>query len=258
MGGKARLAAKLLPLFPEHTTYVEPFCGAANLLFAKPRSQVEVLNDLDDELVNLLRTIKTKTKPLIRTAAAIPYSRVWYERLQQEQKAGGLKGSHVQRAAKFWFLIRASFFGHPEKGWRFAITTREGGSRFDNGLHELEAVAERLHGVYIDHLDFRRCIKNWDSPATFFSVDPPYYGATAYRRCVKAFTVKDHEDLAKILAKVEGKWLLTYNDHPRVRELYAGHKFKHLSNPMNTNIMAMGQTRPRQRQLVISNYDTKR
>jgi DNA adenine methylase len=256
MGGKARLTVRLLPLLPEHSTYVEPFCGAANLLFAKAPSKVEALNDLDEELVNLLRTIKTRPKPLIRTAAAIPYSRLWYERLQRELKIG-LRGSKVQRAAKFWFLIRASFFGHPEKGWRFAVHTREG-ARLENGLHQLEAVATRLHGVYIDHLDFRRCIKNWDSPTTFFYVDPPYYGAVAYRRGVKPFTPKDHEDLASMLEQVNGKWLLTYNDIPEVRALYPGHKFKHMATAMNTDKMAVGQTRRQLRQLVICNYEVKR
>jgi DNA adenine methylase len=256
MGGKARLTRRLLPLLPEHTTYVEPFCGAANLLFAKPPSEVEALNDLDEELVNLLRTIKTRPKLLIRTAAAIPYSRFWYERLQRELKSG-LEGSKVQRAAKFWFLIRASFFGHPEKGWRFAVHTREG-ERLENGLHALEAVATRLHGVYIDDLDFRRCIKNWDSPTTLFYADPPYYGAVAYRRGVKAFTPKDHEDLADLLRHVEGKWLLTYNDHPKVRELYAGFPMMRMSTSLNTDKVALGETKRRLHQLVISNYETKR
>jgi DNA adenine methylase len=257
MGGKSRLASRLLRLLPEHKTYVEPFCGAANLLFAKPRSEVEVLNDLDDELVNLLRTIKTQPKVLIRTAGAIPFSRYWYERLQREQKATGLRGSKIQRAAKFWFLIRSGFFGHPEKGWRFAVHTREG-ARLENGLHQLEAVATRLQGVYIDHLDFRRCLKNWDSPTTLFYVDPPYYGATAYRRDVAAFTPQDHADLARILERVEGKWLLTYNAVPEVRELYPGHRFKHMSTSMNTDKMAVGQKRRQLRQLVIRNYEMKR
>jgi len=33
IGGKRRLAKHLLPLFPVHSCYVEPFCGAAALYF---------------------------------------------------------------------------------------------------------------------------------------------------------------------------------------------------------------------------------
>ncbi len=257
MGGKARLVPRLLPLLPQHTTYVEPFAGAASLLLAKQPGKVEVINDIDEELVNLLRTIKTRPRLLIRTASAIPYSRAWYERLQREVKAGPLRGSNVQRAAKFWFLIRASFFGHPEKGWRFAVHTPET-TRLENGLQQLKLVSARFRGVYIDCLDFRRCIRNWDSPTTLFFVDPPYYGAVAYRRGVKEFTPADHADLAELLRRVEGKWLLTYNDHPKIRELYSERKFIPVRTTLNTDKVALGQTRRQLRQLVIRNYETKR
>lgn len=54
MGGKRRLAKHLLPMFPKHTCYVEPFCGGAALFFLRPeRTQVEVLNDTNGQLVNL-------------------------------------------------------------------------------------------------------------------------------------------------------------------------------------------------------------
>jgi DNA adenine methylase len=54
---------------------------------------------------------------------------------------------------------------------------------------EVETIARRLQNVYIDHLDFRRCIKNWDRPDTFFYCDPPHFGATAYRTRLHAFTM---------------------------------------------------------------------
>lgn len=58
IGGKRRLAKHILPLFPEHGCYVEPFCGAAALYFLKERAKVEVLNDRNGELVNLYRVVK--------------------------------------------------------------------------------------------------------------------------------------------------------------------------------------------------------
>lgn len=253
LGGKTQLVPKLLRLIPPHETYCEPFGGAGNLLLSKPPSKVEVWNDRDGELANLMRSIKTRPKLLIRTASGIPYSRTWYERLQREIKCGGLKGSDVQRAAKFWFLLRASFFGHPEKGWRFALHTTEA-QRLENGLPLIGAVSHRLRAVYIDCLDFRRCIKNWDGPATLFFVDPPYYGATKYRSLGPQFTAQDHEDLAVLLQHVEAKWLLTLNDHPRVRELYRGYRVTTCDTQMATWKGPAGSKRPRLKQLIIRNY----
>lgn len=41
IGGKRRLAKHILPLFPTHECYVEPFCGAAALYFIKGQAHVE-------------------------------------------------------------------------------------------------------------------------------------------------------------------------------------------------------------------------
>jgi DNA adenine methylase len=106
-------------------------------------------------------------------------------------------------------------------------------------------------------LDFRRCIKNWDRPDTFFYCDPPYFGATPYRKGVKAFTNQDHEDLSSLLHHIPGKWLLTYNDHPRVRELYAGDRTKRVSTALNTDKIPHGQKRRSFPQLIIMNYNPR-
>ncbi|WP_143360456.1 DNA adenine methylase, partial [Escherichia coli] len=45
IGGKRRLAKHILPLFPAHECYVEPFCGAAALYFLKTPGKIEVIND---------------------------------------------------------------------------------------------------------------------------------------------------------------------------------------------------------------------
>lgn len=57
VGGKRRLAGHILPLFPKHTCYVEPFAGAAALFFLKEPSKVEVLNDVNLDLITLYRVV---------------------------------------------------------------------------------------------------------------------------------------------------------------------------------------------------------
>lgn len=58
IGGKRRLAKSIIPAFPEHSCYVEPFCGAAALFFLKEPVKAEVLNDVNSDLISLYRVVK--------------------------------------------------------------------------------------------------------------------------------------------------------------------------------------------------------
>ena len=51
-GSKARLADWIIGHFPEHRSYLEPFLGSGAVLFQKPRSSIETVNDLDGEVIN--------------------------------------------------------------------------------------------------------------------------------------------------------------------------------------------------------------
>jgi DNA adenine methylase len=66
VGGKRKLAARIVALIPEHVTYVEPFAGGAQVFFCKPKSKVEVLNDKDNELVNVFRVMQKHPQELLR------------------------------------------------------------------------------------------------------------------------------------------------------------------------------------------------
>jgi len=253
-GGKQRFIKTILPLLPKHTRYVEVFGGSAAVLLNKPPSPVEVYNDIDGLLVNLFIVVRDHPQEFARCVQSLPYSRQLYERWQRQVKNGRLTGNQIEQAVRFYYMLRSSFFGHVEKGWRFATKTDEA-SRLYNCVGEVETIARRLQHVYIDRLDFRRCIRNWDRPDTIFFLDPPYFGTLPYRRCVKAFTVQDHEDLAKLLQGVDGKWLLTYNDDARVRALYKDFEMIEVVTSLNTDKMAL--KRRLQRQLIITNYDPK-
>lgn len=67
-GGKQRMAKNIIPLIPQHTVYVEPFCGGATILFKKPWPNVtnthhyrEVINDLDNNLIYFFKTLRDNT-----------------------------------------------------------------------------------------------------------------------------------------------------------------------------------------------------
>lgn len=57
-GSKWRIAPALASMIPEHHTYVEPYFGSGAVLFNKPQSDIETINDIDSEVTNLFRCIQ--------------------------------------------------------------------------------------------------------------------------------------------------------------------------------------------------------
>src|ERR1022692_3331846 len=108
IGGKNRLAAKIIALLPEHTTYVEPFAGGAQVFFHKRPSEVEVLNDLDGEIVNLLRVCQWHHEELIRHLKYTVASRSWFDLLAKTDPA---TLTDIQRAGRFFYLQKNCFGG---------------------------------------------------------------------------------------------------------------------------------------------------
>lgn len=111
IGGKRRLARHLLPLFPAHDCYVEPFCGAAALLFLKEPAKTEVINDVNSDLVNLYRVVKHHLEEFVRQFKWALTSRELFGWLKETPPA---TLTDIQRAARFYYLQRMAFGGKIE------------------------------------------------------------------------------------------------------------------------------------------------
>jgi len=256
LGGKQALVPKLLPLIPEHTAYVEVFGGAAALLLNKPPSPIEVYNDLDSELVNLFEVIRDDVDAFLRRADFLLYSRELYRQWQHDLENGTVPRDRVERAVRFWYVIRSAFGAHPGKGWAFQkAQPRNSPAVMQNALANIRAIHERLKSVEIDHLDFRRCIKNRDAPTTFLFIDPPYLETEQYR--AGNFTLQDHQDLAELLRSCQSRWLMTVGNHPKIQALYSDFPQSTVTSHVAIK-KVIGGKRDRLRHLVIRNYDPPR
>jgi len=106
IGGKNRLAKRVIEIFPEHTTYVEAFAGGAQVFFRKEPSNVEVLNDLDGEIVNFYRVCQQHYEELLRYFKFAVVSRRWFDLLKA---ANPDTLTDIQRAARHLYLLRNCF-----------------------------------------------------------------------------------------------------------------------------------------------------
>lgn len=91
-GGKARLADWIISHFPQHRVYVEPYCGAASILLAKPRAYGEVINDLSDDIVNLFRVLRDPAMAAMLESALrlTPYARSEFVAAYSTEYGGGV------------------------------------------------------------------------------------------------------------------------------------------------------------------------
>ncbi len=214
LGGKRRLIKHILPLFPEHTCYVEPFAGGAALLFAKPPSHTEVLNDINGELVNLYRVVQHHLDEFVRQFRWALTSRQMFEWTKQ---AVPDTLTDVQRAARFYYLQKLAFGGRVEGQTFGTATTAPPGLNLLRIEEELSAAHLRLARVLIECLPWDRVVERYDRPHTLFFADPPYWQTAGYG---VDFGWEQYERLAALMATMSGKMILTINDYPDIRRLF--------------------------------------
>ena len=212
------MVSTLLPLIPKHRIYVEAFGGAGALLFAKPRSAVEVYNDIDSGLVNLYRVLRDPEsfQQLYKKAVLTPYSR---EEFYTMRETWSQTEDPVERAYRYYVVARMSFAGIFGNSWALWVAQSSRGisgatRSYLSALERLPEIHQRLSVVQIEHLDFRRIFQIYDSPETFFYLDPPYVPET--RRAgeyAHEMSLEDHRELVGILLKIQGRALLSGYQH---------------------------------------------
>lgn len=216
IGGKGRLADDLLPLFPKHQCYVEPFAGGAALFFRKAPAQAEVLNDINGDIVNLYRVVQHHLEEFVRQFKWALTSRQIFEwqKITPEETL-----TDNQRAARFYYLQKSAFGGHVE-GRTFGYATTSGPRlnllRIEE---ELSGAHLRLAGAFIESLDWADCIQRYDRKHTLFFCDPPYYGLEGYG---VPFGLEQYEHMAELARSIKGKMLITVNDCLEMRGIFKG------------------------------------
>lgn len=226
-GGKVKQAARIAALFPEHTTYVEPYGGAGSVLFAKPPSPIEIFNDLHNGIYVLYKTLRDPVQyERLRVALELtPYSRAEFEACARTWEEEGL--DDVERARRFFVVARLAWSGiietknpsmkmsytHPSRGMPLAV------SSYLSGIDRMETAHLRLRRVQIERRPALELIDRCDGPETLFYLDPPYIPGTCDPAYRYAMSVEDHQTLRDRLLALKGKAVLSIYDHPIYQDL---------------------------------------
>ena len=255
VGGKSRLRKHIIALLPQHSCYVEPFGGAAWVLFGKPRSDVEVLNDIDQELINFFRVVKEKPEELIASFELELVSRAEFDRLAGLDSS---KLADVQRAHRFYYLIMAGWGGELDYP-RFQTSIKDGGggNRLIGALktlrERLTPVHARLRTVIIENLDWKACIERYDRPGAVMYIDPPYPGnGVNYAHNMRDWN--DHWELAHRLSTTQCKWILSSYDSPQTRELYSQYHIVPVQSFSGMHLDKNSRERFLNEEVLITNY----
>lgn len=226
-GGKITLAPQIVSLLPDHSHYVEPYCGSLAVLLAKPASAHETVNDLDGDLVTFWRVLRDRPEDLARACALTPHSREEY------QRAASLDATDELELARQIYikLTQGRSAQLRRSGWRHFVKPAGCTVGFPGYLagyvDRIAPAAERLQRVSLECRPALEIIEKYGAdPDVLLYVDPPYLGSTraddnAYRHELRSDG--DHRELAKALhAARAGVVLSGYPSDLYDRELYAG------------------------------------
>lgn len=279
VGNKSSILSILYAVFPlQYGRFVDVFGGSGSVLLGKEQvDSFEVYNDYDRNLVNLFHCMKERTMATIREIGFCNLnSREDFNSVKKffefeefkddfyreellltelmfpppeanelnEIRTRITKDYDVRRAAMFLKLLRYSYSSGCKSFASQPFDIRK--------LFELiKQLENRMANVVVENQDFETLIKHYDRQDTFFYADPPYF-STEDMYAV-GFNWNDHVRLKDTLSKIQGKFLLSYNDCPEIRELYKGFSMLDFSR---THSMAQRYEAGKEfKELLISNYD---
>ncbi len=246
IGGKRRLARHIIPQFPDHTCYVEPFAGGAAIFFLKGQAEVEVLNDINGELINLYRVVKHHLEEFINQFKWSLVSRQMFNWLKETPEE---TLTDIQRAARFYYLQKMAFGGKVANQTFGTATTSAPRLNLLRIEEELSAAHLRLSRTYIEHLPWDECIRRYDRPHSLFYLYPPHWGTEGYG---VGFGLEQYQVMAELAKSIKGRMFISVNDIPEMRQAFAGLEMERLE--ISYTVGGAGRSKTVSGELLIRNF----
>ena len=255
IGNKTPMMKQILPCIPTgYITYVEPFVGSGAVFLSLPKVNKEVINDLDKPLINAWKLLKTAV--VDPNKYDFPFSKSEYDTIISKEKKRDtnkelvsmiqsfVNKKHTKPQNKLLSYLYVCCNGFAGKGRGNIYKSYP---QF-NRIAKVNDYKMRLQNTTITSEDYKKVVKKHDGLNTFFFLDPPYEKS----RELYKNAVIDYIDMADLLSKLQGKFMLTINDSEKIRDIFKQFNITpvKVKGQGNAGIIGKGS----RDELIITNY----
>lgn len=226
VGGKIKMREWIKSHLPSHSIYCEPFGGSFAVGFSMPKpngsSYRLVYNDLDNHVYNLFSVLRNNKMSLIDAISFTPYSRKEFDHANEyiNNKKYLHDNDSIEWARNYIIFNRQSMFGKEDGTWCVSRKGENSPLTWMNLPALIHDSAEFLKHVFIENLDYKNCIKKWDTNETCFYIDPPYEKVEKNFYHVNKQSGFNHEDLFELVCSLHGNCAISYYDSKYIRDMY--------------------------------------
>jgi len=240
LGNKANMANEIQKHFPRHQIYIEPFFGAGGMFFNKPKSNCNIVNDIDSEVFNLFNVVSNRKSELEEMFLQTPKHQDLFNYWKETQET-----DPIRKAMRFLFISNYTFMG---AGASLKLNSRNDVKQLYSGLQK---VNEKLFEVQFANVDFRQFFKSisiekQEIEKTFIYCDPPYI--ETMDNYSHSFTEIDSNDLFDCLQETDCKFAMSEFNHPFILEQ---------AKQRNLNVITIGERqnlKNRRTEILVTNY----
>jgi len=231
------MAKEIVDLMPRHRSYLEPFFGSGAVLFNKPPSAIETVNDVDGDIVNFFKVLRERPEELAEAISFTPYPRDIFDDAHENRGT-----DDFDRAYRFAIRSKMGhgFKTYQKTGFKIDVYARERSycvNSWNQMPEKLLAAAARLKGVQIENRPALDLVKKFNHDNVLIYADPPYLlhtrGGKQYRH---EMSEQDHVDLLDALKQHKGFVILSgYPSDMYDHELKNWHRIERKSYNQNSD-----------------------
>lgn len=203
--------------------FVDLFCGSIAMLCYLPWDTAVVVNDINGNLTNLYMVIRDSPSAFVSELIKLPYSEVLFQQFDTVLNSGESMTT-LERAVAYYYVSFGAYRGRVDNPlFQFSVCEESNrGDTYQKNMKWIIALSKRLQSVVILNRDFREVLKSYNKEQVFVYADCPYLGTEHYYSYL--FSMKDHEDLASMMKKHQGTFVLSSKAKKELRKLYRSNR----------------------------------